>query len=66
MNLLLSSKGTVRWQKELTEQLEVVANNKDGWTGGKIVETLPSNLPGKLLVTVEINEWNPNTEILKN
>jgi len=60
-NVSLSLAGKVLWQKERTEELEV-EDNKTGWTGGGINDDLPSDLPSKLLVVVEVLEWEPNTE----
>jgi len=58
----LSLAGKVLWQKERSEELEVESNRKDGFTGGHISDDLPSDLPSKLLVVVEVLEWEPNTE----
>merc|ERR1712233_70739 len=61
LNYLLSSAGKVLWQKERTEELEVESNDENGWTGADINDDLPSDLPSNLLVTVEVIEWEPNT-----
>jgi len=61
LNYSLSSAGKVLWQKERTEELEVESNDENGWTGADINDDLPSDLPSNLLVTVEVIEWEPNT-----
>jgi hypothetical protein len=63
-NVSLSAAGKVRWQKEVTEELDVEIYDEnglydDGWTGGEIYYVLPSDLPSNLLVTVEVIEWDP-------
>jgi len=58
----LTSDGKVLWQKERTEELEVRSNSTTGCTGGDINDDLPSDLPSNVLVTVEVIEWEPNTE----
>lgn len=54
----VSSNGNVLWQKERSEELEVKSNSKNGFTGGHIIDDLPSDLSPNLLVTVEINYWS--------
>ena len=62
LNLSLCWAGKVLWQKERTKRLEVESDDENGWTGGDIWDELPSDLPSKLRVVVEVIEWEPNKE----
>jgi hypothetical protein len=71
-NVSLSLNRMVLWQTvTITEELEVINNDRLGWTGGHINYVLPSDIPNllpNLLVTVEVIEWEPtsNNEPKKN
>jgi len=60
--LSMYMEGNVLWQKEVTQELEVISNRTDGWTGERSWDDLPSDLPSNLLVHIGIAEWEPNTE----
>jgi len=59
--LTTRKKGRVKFNWSLSVGGKVT-NVEDGWTGGNIFDVLPSDLPSKVLVLIEVIEWEPNTE----